>query len=233
MPANWRIDLPGEGENWRARAQRALRRGAPQVVSAEDLDALAAALPPFEDWSCAAERQVRLETNRALPALRAFVERGGTLIALGDQAESLARHLELPLEIGVWVRDEDGTERRARNDEFYVPTSLLRASVDAGHDLGLGVPAELAVVFRRSPVFRVTDPGAAIDVVARFGRGDVLRSGWAIGEELLEDRAAVLSVPIGRGSVHLFGADVVFRGQPEASLKMLYNAVFSATARRE
>jgi hypothetical protein len=59
-----------------------------------------------------------------------------------------------------------------------------------------------------------------------------LVSGWAIGQPLLQGRAAVVQALVGDGRVVLFGPDVVYRGQPWASFKLLFNAILGAGAAR-
>ena len=67
----------------------------------------------------------------------------------------------------------------------------------------------------------------------RSSRRMALASGWAVGAEFLADKAAVLHTRLGEGRIVLFGSDVVFRGQPQGSLKMLFNAVLLGPASRQ
>lgn len=209
---------------------RDLERAA-QVLTDDDLAALAAALPPFEDWSDLAARRVRLSGERSLPALRAFVEQGGTLVALGGECDKVVRHFALPVEVGTWVDDPDaeGGRRRTRREECYVPGSLVAIEVDTLHELARGASRELAaVVTGSSPFLAVTDPAAPIDVVARYRRSDPLLSGWAIGEHHFAGKAAVLCARIGRGRVVLCGAEVTWRGQPLGTIKLFLQALLTS-----
>ncbi|MBL9077419.1 MAG: peptidase [Planctomycetes bacterium] len=209
---------------------RDLERAA-QVLTDDDLAALAAALPPFEDWSDLAARRVRLSGERSLPALRAFVEQGGTLVALGGECDKVVRHFALPVEVGTWVDDPDaeGGRRRTRREECYVPGSLVAIEVDTSHELARGASRELAaVVTGSSPFLAVTDPAAPIDVVARYRRSDPLLSGWAIGEHHFAGKAAVLCARIGRGRVVLCGAEVTWRGQPLGTIKLFLQALLTS-----
>jgi hypothetical protein len=196
----------------------------------QNLGQLAAALPPFEDWSNLAARATRLTGERSLPALRQFVEQGGTLIALGSEVDKVVRHFALPVRVGAWVADPDaeGGERRARREEYYVPGSLLQVEVDTAHPLARGCSAELAVMVNSgSPLLEVTDPAARIDVVARYSRTTPLRSGWAIGQHHLAGKAAALCAHVGKGRVLLFGADVAYRGQPLGFAKLLFQGILT------
>jgi hypothetical protein len=215
------IPSPRDG----GRVQRALRRGRPNRVTDEELARLRPALPAFSDWSSLDQRRVTLDRDKTIANLRAFVEAGGTLIALGDSAVSLAKHFELAVRDGTWTTGDDGNERRTKSSEFFVPGSLLRLDVDPADPLALGLPAEPVAVFRQSPVFDVPADARDITVHARYARSDLLASGWALGEQRLHGKAAVLSAKIGAGKVFLFGADVVYRGQPTATWKLLFNAL--------
>ncbi|MBM4060390.1 MAG: peptidase [Planctomycetes bacterium] len=198
-----------------------------------DYDKLAAALPPFEDWSNLRARAVRLTAEKAIPALRAFVEQGGTLVALGGECEKVIRHFGLPVLVGTHVPTEDGGERRTTREEFYVPGSLLAIEVDRWHPIARGASRTLAaMVGGGSPILQVTDPEAPIDVVARYRGQDTLLSGWAIGEEFLVGKAAALCARIGKGRVVLFGADVAYRGQPLGTCKLLFQAILTADRTR-
>ena len=95
--------------------------------------------------------------------------------------------------------------------------------------LGYGASPELAMVFRSSPVFTLPPEHDGVEVVARWAEGDLLASGWAIGEERLAGQPAVLRARLGKGAVCLYGADVVFRGQPQGSFKLLLNALLAGS----
>lgn len=198
----------------------------------ETLQKLAAALPPFEDWSTLKARATRLQAATAWPALREFVERGGTLVCLGSECDKVARAFALPVRVGTFVADAaaDGGERATRREEFYVPGSLVALAVDLGHPFAAGSLRQPAAMFTgNSPVLTATDSRAA--VVAAYRRNDTLVSGWAIGEEHLADKAAVLDIAMGNGRVALYGAEVTYRGQPVGTFKLLFGALFAAGQR--
>ncbi len=189
---------------------------------------LAAALPPFEDWSNLVSRSTRLTGEKSLPALREFVQQGGTLIALGSEVDKVIRHFELPVKVGTHVPAEEG-ERRTRREEFYVPGSLLAIEVDTSHPTARGASRELAAMVNNgSAILEVTGPGVRIDVIARYRKVDPLVSGWAIGQEFLVNKAAALCAHVGEGRVLLYGADVTYRGQPLGTFKLLFQAILAA-----
>jgi glutamine amidotransferase-like uncharacterized protein len=54
---------------------------------------------------------------------------------------------------------------------------------------------------------------------------DILLSGWIIGAERLERRAAVVALTYGKGKIVLFGFRVQHRAQTEGTFKLLFNAL--------
>ncbi len=67
----------------------------------------------------------RVTAERTIPQLRAFVEAGGTIVAIGDSATNLAAHFTLPV-------DDHLVENGAPlpRSKYFVPGSVLRAKVD-------------------------------------------------------------------------------------------------------
>jgi hypothetical protein len=168
-------------------------------------------------------------TESGLAAIRRFVERGGTVVAIGGSTTPLAAALGLPVASHLM---EDG-EPLPRT-KFYVPGSVLRAAVDTTHPLAAGLGAEVDVMFDGSPVFALGPDAAANGVkrVAWYGSKTPLRSGWAWGQEHLEGGVAVLEAPVGRGRVFLFGPEILDRGQPHGTFKLFFNAMYYGTATR-
>jgi hypothetical protein len=195
----------------------------------EDLAKLQAALPPFEDWSDLEARTVRLTGENSLEHLQQFVAQGGTLIAFEGECDKVIRHWNLPIETGTHVIGADGQERRTRREEFYIPGSLVAIEVDTAHPLAAGTSPQCAAMFNNdSVVMEVIDPGAGVEVVARYRKVDTLVSGWAVGEEHLAGKVAVASVKVGRGRIHLYGADVTYRGQPVGTFKLVFHGILGA-----
>ena len=60
---------------------------------------------------------------------------------------------------------------------------------------------------------------------------DILLSGYLQGAEAIAGRAAAVEVPLGRGSVVMFGFRPQYRGQSYGTFRMLFNALLGgATA---
>jgi hypothetical protein len=151
-------------------------------------------------------------------ALGAFVDEGGTVVALNDASDYAISALSLP------VQDVVATEKPS---DFYAPGSLLRVELDRANPLAAGMTAPESVVwFEGSPVFAVTDSTRAT-IVARYPSAgvDPLASGWLLGAGKLAGRAAMVDVRRGRGHVILFGFRPQYRGQSMSTFPLLWNAL--------
>jgi hypothetical protein len=172
------------------------------------------------------DRLGRVTVERTVPQLREFLDAGGTIITVGSST-SLGRHLGLPVTNHLAL---DG--QPLPNEKFYVPGSVLQVRVDNTRPVAFGLGETVDVFFDESPVWRVA-PGAPRDRVRTVAWYDVdrpLRSGWAWGQERLKGGLAVAEASVGRGTVYLFGPEILFRGQPHGTFKFLFNGIHLARA---
>jgi hypothetical protein len=163
-----------------------------------------------------------------LPQLREFVEAGGTLIAIG-RATNIGIQLGVPASSAL-VETRGETARPLTPEQYFVPGSVLRVSVDNTTPLGYGFEREVDVFFDNSPVFRLAQANADAGRVAWFASASPLRSGWAWGQHYLQNGVAVVDAKLGRGRVLLFGPEINFRAQSHATFKFLFNAIYYSTA---
>ena len=154
-----------------------------------------------------------LTLQRSVPALRRFVEEGGTVVLIG-QAASLS-----PL-LGAEV--ERWPPRVEAEGPFSIPGSILRLQVDPTLPVAFGYEPEVDVFFDNGPVFRVTGP--SVTTVARYATAP-LRSGWGRGADQIAGLAAAFDAPVGRGRVIAFGPHIAFRAQSQATFRFLFNAI--------
>jgi hypothetical protein len=167
----------------------------------------------------------RVTPETTIPQLRAFVEAGGSLIAIGSSAENIVRHFTLPLEDHLV---ENG--KPLPRAKYFVPGSVLTASVDTKHPAAAGMKERTDFFFDNSPVFRLMTPGdPTVRVIARFDTDTPLKSGWAWGERYLKGGIAAAEVTVGKGRVYLFGPEVLHRAQPHGTFKLLFNALLRPT----
>jgi hypothetical protein len=140
--------------------------------------------------------------------------------------------LRLPIENHLieWTKDQRTVPLPP--EKFYVPSSVLKIRVDLADSLTWGLIADEAdVMFSSSPTFRFTD-GAASSSIRKVGWFDTktpLRSGWAWGQDRLEGGVAIVDARIGKGRLALFGPQVLFRGQPHGTFKLVFNGIVQST----
>ncbi|HEV2149332.1 MAG TPA: M14 metallopeptidase family protein [Longimicrobiaceae bacterium] len=148
-------------------------------------------------------------------ALQEFVRDGGRLVAVEEATDFAIEALDLPVKNAV---------AGLRPQDFYIPGSILRLRLDGGHPLARGADAEtIAWYWGSSRAFQVEDP--SVRVVARYGEGNPLLSGWILGEQHVAGKPALLEARVGRGSVVLFGFQPDYRGQSIATWPLLFNAL--------
>ena len=167
---------------------------------------------------------------QTVPALKKFLEEGGTILAVGRSSMNLAELMELPVDNHLIERSPDGTSRPLPAEKFYVPGSVLRVTVDNTSLVAHGITNPLDVFFDNSPVFQLEPPAAlqGIRPVAWFDSAAPLRSGWAYGQGYLQGGAAVVDAPVGKGRLVLFGPEITFRAQPHGTFKFLFNGIYLA-----
>jgi len=159
--------------------------------------------------------------DEGVAALEAFVRAGGTLVTLGRSGDLPMERFRLPVENVL-----DGLS----STEFWSPGSTLHVRVDNTDPLAYGMPDEaLAVFLAGSQVYQLV-PVAENQRASRpvtFVHRDILQSGWLLGEEHLADKAAVVSVELGEGTVVLIGFRAQHRAQTHGTYKLLFNALVS------
>ena len=152
-------------------------------------------------------------------AVKAFVEKGGTLLALGRASNFAIEKLGLPLRNAVAGKSPK---------QFWCPGSTLRAKFDNGNPLAYGMPDEGLVLFMNGSLAFDLLPTRHNDrygVVVRYAERDLLESGWLIGEENLAKKAAMVSAKYREGRVILIGFRTQHRAQTHGTFKLLFNAL--------
>lgn len=152
--------------------------------------------------------------------LHEFVEDGGTLLAFGNSVETADELVDLPIEA---VIPDD-------SNDVDIPGSLLAQRYDTDNPVAWGMRSEWPTWFRADQAYTVTDPGAAEVVSSYPESGELLRSGYAAGEDVLHGAANVIHFDVGDGEVVTYGSEVVFRTWPRSSLKLLFNPMYNGPA---
>ncbi len=175
-------------------------------------------LIPPEFWPALGNVSV----ERTVPQLKSFLEAGGKVITIGSST-SLAQHLGLPIENHLL---ENG--RPFTNEQYYIPGSLLEVAVDTSHAAARGMNTRAIVMFDNSPVMKLGPDAAAkgVRAIATFDTPTPLRSGWAWGQERLQGGVAMAEATVGKGTLFLFGPEVLFRAQPHGTFKFVFNSLY-------
>jgi len=146
-------------------------------------------------------------------AVLTFLGEGGSVIALNKASVYAIKDLmvaaENPLE-GL------------KEQEFYIPGSILGVTLDETHPVAYGYPREASIYFLSGPAFKVKEGYE----VAKYPEANPLMSGWILGEKQLRGLSAVADLPVGRGRVILFGFPPHFRNQSRGTFRMLFNAIY-------
>jgi hypothetical protein len=157
-------------------------------------------------------------------ALKDFVLKGGTLVALSSACEYVADELTLPVRNAI-----------ARGSDFAVAGSLLWAEVAPDHAVTRGLPSRVALFQDEGLAFDTVLPGPEIErwVLASYPRDpeDVLASGWARGTEAVTRKAAAVALTYGKGRVVLLGFRAQHRAQTPVTFPFLFNALYWSTSR--
>jgi hypothetical protein len=149
-------------------------------------------------------------------ALDGFVQGGGRLVALNLSADFAIEALDLP------VRNVLAEVERS---DFFSTGSLLAVEVNAAHPAMAGVDRDAIVFFDRGPAFELDEDAPGVALASYAAAGSPLISGYLLGEDHIQGRAAAVAVEHGEGRVVLFGFRPQWRGQTFATFGMLFNAL--------
>ncbi len=173
----------------------------------------------------------RVTVSKTVPELKKFVENGGTVLTIGSST-SLGKHLGLPIRDALVERIAGGVERQLPREKYYIPGSILEARIDNTQPLAYGMGDRAMVFYDESPAFRLQpDAGMkGVKPIAWYDGPAPLRSGWAWGQQYLDQAVSIIEAPVGKGHVVLFGNEVNWRGQPHGTFKLLFNGMYYGSA---
>ena len=175
-----------------------------------------------------------LDKEASLPALRAFLEAGGHVVATGSSS-SLALALDLPVASHLRTDDGNGGKRALKPTEYYIPGSVLQVAVDASLPSAWGLDDRLDLYFSdgrwdNAPVFDLSAAGGRVRPILSFDNAEPLRSGWAWGQHFLDGGVLGAEADVGRGKLVFYGTDITFRSQTHGAFKLLFNSLLNASA---
>ena len=128
------------------------------------------------------------------------------MLTIGSST-ALGHHLGLPIRNALVERIAGGVERPLPREKFYIPGTILEARIDNTHPLAYGMDDKAMVMWDESPAFRLQPEAVlkGVKPVAWFDNATPLRSGWAWGQQYLDQAVAIVDAPLGKGRVVLFG----------------------------
>ena len=170
----------------------------------------------------------RVSADKSVPSIKAFLEAGGRVVAIGSSI-GLGKALGLPIENHL----TDASGRTYPGEKYYIPGSLLDVALDTSATIAAGMAPRPTVMFDNSPVMKFGADAAAkgVRALATFDTAAPLRSGWAWGQELLKGGVAMAEASVGKGTLWLFGPEILFRSQPHGTYKLFLNALSSGFQR--
>ncbi|HKJ03834.1 MAG TPA: M14 family zinc carboxypeptidase, partial [Longimicrobiales bacterium] len=148
-----------------------------------------------------------------------FLAGGGVVMTLGNATT-------FPTDFGL-VRDIDGSRP---SGNFYAPRPIVEAEVTRPeHPLFYGyTDAKLPIKYTNGPLLRVPDDQEDDAVLMKFvGGKDAVLSGVMRSPDQIEDRPAIVDVPVGPGRLLMYSTNPVYRWQNHGEFNMLFNAIMN------
>ncbi len=154
------------------------------------------------------------------------MKNGGTLVTIAQAGELVLDEFDVPVRnavAGMW------------GDEFWAPGSTLKVDVDTSSPFGYGMPDRALAAYLAGGQVYETLPGARSSDVRRvvtYIDRDILQSGWLLGEEAIANKAAMVSVDHGDGTIVMIGFRAQHRAQTHGTFKLLFNALVARGGER-
>jgi hypothetical protein len=170
----------------------------------------------------------RISADTSVTSLKSFIESGGSVVTIGSST-NLAYHLKLPVSNAL-VEMKNGKLVQLPSDKYYIPGSVMHVIIDPSQPATMGMEPEADILFDSSPVFRLAPEAQSrgkIKPLAWFGSAQALRSGWAWGQEYLQDGVAAFEASVGSGKLFAFGPEITFRAQTYSTFKLIFNQLYS------
>jgi hypothetical protein len=173
----------------------------------------------------------RVSIATTVPQLQRFVQNGGTIVTIGSST-AFGYQLGLPVRDALVERVGGGVERSLPREKFFVPGSILEARIDNTQPLAWGMDDRAYVFYDESPAFRLLPDAElkGVKPIAWYDSPTPLRSGWAWGQQYLDQAVSIIEAQVGKGHVVLFGNEVNWRDQPHGTFKLLFNGIYYGSA---
>lgn len=159
--------------------------------------------------------------QQGVNALKDFVEKGGVLLTFGQAGEFPIEKFKLPIRNVV---------KGVPSQEFWSPGSTLHMNFDNTNPLAYGMPSTgLGLFTGGNEVYEVipSDRNHTIERIITYPKRDILQSGWLLGEDVIAEKAAMVSVGMGQGKVVMIGFRPQHRVQTHGTFKLVFNSLVS------
>ena len=156
------------------------------------------------------------DDDARIKALDGFVKGGGTLVALSGSASAVIDQLKLPVRNVL-----NGVGR----DKFFAGGSVMRVTTDPSQPVMAGMSKDADIFVFGSPAFETTAGFDGAVLASYPNQGSPLRSGYLLGEQYIQGKAAALDVRLGDGHVILLGFRPQWRGQTFGTFRVLFNSI--------
>ncbi len=159
--------------------------------------------------------------KKGVDALKEFVQVGGTLLTFGNAGELPIKEFKLPIRNVV---------ENKSSKEFWAPGSTLKLDIDTNNHFAYGMPENGLVLFvNNNDVYQVltSKKNHFVERIATYVDRDIMQSGWLIGEDVIANKAAMVSVKMDMGQVVLIGFRPQHRVQTHGTFKFVFNALLS------
>lgn len=159
-----------------------------------------------------------------------YINNGGNVIAWRDATELFSGVLSYSVsdkekeEFELPVKDiSSGLIKNG----FSSTGSLLKIKLKQDHPITYGMPKEIGVFHRSSPVFITWQPYFDVDrrVIATFPERDILMSGYIKNEQEIGNKSSIVWMKKGKGQIVLFSFNPQFRASTPVSYKLLFNSL--------
>jgi hypothetical protein len=153
-------------------------------------------------------------------ALEQFVRSGGTFIFVNNAATFAIQQFKLPVRNVV---------AGLKPEEFFLRGTIVDVLPDTSQQQMAGLGEHTPVFADSSPVFE-TEEGFTGKVLAKYAdSGSPLLSGYLIGEQYMNGKAAALDVQLDAGHVILLGFRPEWRDQSFGTFKVIFNSLLAST----
>jgi hypothetical protein len=144
--------------------------------------------------------------------LRAFLDAGGTIVAVGSGAQWAIRTLRLPGRF-------DDIAATGGSD-----SALVRVGIDRGSPVAAGMVAHAVAWVAGGPGTIFAPDTMHTRVAARYDASDIAMGSPEVARAY-DGRPAIADIPQGHGRVVLFGFDPTYRGVSLSTLPLLWGAL--------